>query len=134
MIRHRLIPIVTPWTASICSMGLAFLLGWPADSAARPKRPGTGNHLCNCGCSYRANDGKFYFQNGHNISTNVSCAELTVSDSKCEVKTGGHIYTGVLMGCSGDGSGGGPPAIPAPPSTTRPMQPPAIPIPPPGTR
>ncbi len=106
----------------------------PSTANARDNRPTTGNHVCNCGCSYRGADGKFYFQNGHNISTNATCAELTVSNSTCEVKTGGRIYSGTLMGCSGDGSGGGPPTIQVPPTQRPGLAPQGATIPPPATR
>ncbi len=130
---HRLILSATHESAVICLLGLVFMFGWPADSAARPKRPGMGNHVCTCGCSYRADDGQFYFQNGHNPSTNMPCSGLNDSNATCEVRTGGRTYSGILTGCSGDGAGMDPPAAQAP-STIRPMQPPAIPIPPPAAR
>jgi hypothetical protein len=112
---HQAIPINTRWLTFVCCAGVAFLLSWSPESAAKPKIPTTGPHICNCGCSYKGSDAKFYFQNGHNVSTNLTCAELTVSDSKCDVKTVGHTYSGVLMGCSGGGSGMGPPPKQVPP-------------------
>ena len=127
------IPIATRWIPFVCCAGVAFLLSWFPESAAKPKSPTTGSHMCNCGCSYKGGDGKFYFQNGHNVSTNMSCAELTVSGSKCDVKTGGHTYSGILMGCSGDGSSMGPPNKQVPPSGSTPTVP-AAPIHPSPTR